>query len=81
MAIRLKYLAVSLIKNRRSIHKKGKQTYTKYDNRDGKGPIIAAPHPSASRFGQGDYADNINEIRNKKTQREIHQNQKGPFRQ
>ncbi len=61
--------------------KKGKHTYIKYDNGDGKEPIIAAPHPSASRFGQGDYADNINEIRNKKTQREIHQNQKGQSRQ
>lgn len=46
--------------------KKGKQTYTKYDNGDGKEPIIAAPHPAAARFGKGDYAGNINEIRNKK---------------
>lgn len=56
--------------------KKGKQTYTKYDNGDGKEPIIAAPHPAAARFGKGDYADNINEIRNKKTERGIHQNKK-----
>lgn len=61
--------------------KKGKFTYIKYDNGDGKEPIIAAPHPSAARFGQGDYADNINDIRSRKTQREIRQNQKRQSKQ
>lgn len=55
--------------------KKGNHTYIKYDNGDGKGPIIAAPHPAASRYGKGDYAGNIEEIRNQKVPREDCQRQ------
>lgn len=54
---------------------RGGHTYTKYDNGDGKGPIIAAPHPAASRFGQGNYEDNIHAVRKECTQREINLNQ------
>ena len=43
--------------------KKGKQEYTKFSNKDGGPAIIATPHPSAARFGKGDYADNIKEVR------------------
>lgn len=49
--------------------KKGKQTYMKYDNKDGQGPIIAAPHPAAARFGKGNYADNIKEVRDQTVSR------------
>lgn len=54
--------------------KRGRHTYTKYDNGDGKEPIIATPHPAASRFGRGSYDDNVCIVRNKPTQKEINLN-------
>lgn len=44
-------------------YKCGKNTYTKYDNKDGDPPIIEVPHPSA-RFGNEPQAETIAEILN-----------------
>lgn len=41
----------------------GKNTYIKYDNKDGEPPIVACPHPSA-RFGYEPQAEDIKHILN-----------------
>ncbi len=59
------------------IIKKGRQEYIKYNNKDGGPMIISAPHPASARFGKGNFADNIKEIRNCKEQQSYQQNTNG----